>query len=123
MSKLVLKIYKKHRRSGAGAPALTEDAPPKPAPAASPPPEHRSTAREDRVHKITYKVLIPMQGEGFTQDASRDGFCVFLDKQVPPGAVMEMKFPELNSGESRPHSIGKVVWRKDHMAGIKVLRK
>jgi hypothetical protein len=130
MSKLVLKIYKRNRKDGDDpsdpqasepiAPDIDAEVP------IAPQTDLRDTSREERVTKVKYKVLIPMEGKGFTQDASRDGFCVFLDKEVPPGAVMEMKFRELNSGENdnnRPHPIGKVVWQKDHKAGIKVLKK
>jgi hypothetical protein len=123
MSKLILKIYKSSRRSAADQPSQPDEASPKSEHAVPPTPDLRNGSREDRVTKVSYKVLIPLEGEGFTQDASRDGFRVFLDKPVPPGAVMEMKFRELNSGDTHSHPIGKVVWQKDHMAGIKVLRK
>lgn len=83
--------------------------------------ERRKSRRYDSIHKVGYKVLIPMEGEGFTQNISESGFALFLDKEVPPGAVLELKFQNPTKGTQPDRSIVKVMWQKDHLAGVKVL--
>jgi len=81
--------------------------------------DRRKTPRYDSVHKIDYKVLVAQGGEGFTQNISEGGFALFLDAEVPPGSVLELKFDQPTKGTQR--SIVKVMWQKDHIAGVKVL--
>ncbi len=83
--------------------------------------EKRSDERSDHVVKVSYKVLLPMEGEGFTQDVSQDGIGLFLDNEVPPGAVMELKFQEPPKGTQPAKPIAKVMWQRDHQTGVKVL--
>jgi len=85
------------------------------------PGERRRSPRSEAVNRIDYKVLIPEEGEGFTQNISHGGFALFLDKEVPPGAVLELSFPESAPDSPVLRSIVKVVWRKDHLAGVKIL--
>ena len=83
--------------------------------------DRRSSRRYDSIHKVGYKVLIPMEGEGFTQNISDGGFALFLDKEVPPGAVLELKFQNPSAGTQPDRSIVKVMWQRDHLAAVKVL--
>ena len=83
--------------------------------------DRRKSRRYDSIHKVGYKVLIPMEGEGFTQNISEGGFALFLDKEVPPGAVLELRFQNPSVGTQPDRSIVKVMWQKDHLAGVKVL--
>lgn len=83
--------------------------------------DRRKSPRQDTVNKIDFKVLIPMEGDGFTQNISKGGFALFLDKEVPPGAVLELTFSEPSETAQPERSIVKVIWCKDHLAGVKVL--
>jgi hypothetical protein len=83
--------------------------------------EKRRTARDDCVKKVSYKVLIPTEGEGYTQNLSDGGFGLFLDDEVPPGSVMEFEYMDTSSEEKAAKPIAKVIWQKDHEAGIKIL--
>lgn len=85
------------------------------------PEERRKSPRFGTVNRIDYKVLIPEEGEGFTQNISDGGYALFLDKEVPLGAVLELSFPESSPERPALRSIVKVVWRKDHLAGVKIL--
>jgi hypothetical protein len=83
--------------------------------------EKRNSPRYNSIKKIRYKVLIPMEGEGYTQNISRGGFALFLDKEVPPGSVLELKFRPSGRKDEPTTSIVKVVWQKDFLTGVKVL--
>jgi hypothetical protein len=83
--------------------------------------DRRETRRYDTVHKIDYKVLVAQGGEGFTQNISEGGFALFLDAEVPPGSVLELNFDQPTKGIHPQRSIVKVMWQKDHIAGVKVL--
>ncbi len=103
-----LRIYRRDRRRRAPVPP-------------DPPIENRKFEREDLVKQVTYKVLIPAEGEGFTQNISNSGFGLFLEGEVPPGSVMEFQYVDKSSGSDSKRPIAKVIWQKDHEAGIKVL--
>lgn len=105
-----LKIYKRHRG--------------KKKPAATPPPEpqeKRRFSRDDSVKKVSYKVLIPAEGEGYTQNLSDGGFGLLLDDEIPPGSVMEFEYADTSHETGSDKPIAKVIWQKDHEAGIKIL--
>ncbi len=105
---LKLRIYKRDRRRRTPVPP-------------DPPKEYRKFARTDSVKKVTYKVLIPAEGEGFTQNVSDRGLGLFLEDEVPPGSVMEFQYLDVPSNSESEKPIAKVIWQKDHEAGIKVL--
>ena len=105
---LKLRIYRRDRRRRTPVPP-------------DPPIENRKFEREDSVKNVTYKVLIPAEGEGFTQNISNSGFGLFLDDEVPPGSVMEFQYLDKSSDSDSARPIAKVIWQKDHEAGIKVL--
>ncbi len=83
--------------------------------------EKRDSPRYDSIKKIKYKVLIPMEGKGFTQNISKGGYALFLDKEVPPGSVLELKFQIPGKTKEPEKSIVKVIWQKDYLTGVKVL--
>ncbi len=111
---IVLKIYKRSKKSPEHSVSQDE-------PENSQQAEKRLSARSDHVVKLQYKVLVPMEGQGFTQDMSAKGFGLFLDNEVPPGAVMELKFHKPPRGVQPVKPIAKVVWQRDHQAGVKIL--
>lgn len=83
--------------------------------------EKRASPRYDSIKKIKYKVLIPMEGQGYTQNISQGGFALFLDEEVPPGAVLELKFLSESQNGTPGRSIVKVIWQKNYLTGVKVL--
>jgi len=105
---LKLRIYKQKRRRRTPVPP-------------DPPKERRKCERSDNVKKVTYKVLIPAEGEGFTQNISDSGFGLFLEDEVQPGSVMEFHYIDTSNNTNSDKPIAKVIWQKDHEAGIKLL--
>ena len=83
--------------------------------------ERRGASRHDSVLRVRYKALVPKQGQGFTQNISQGGFALLLDDEVPPGAVLELKFEDSSKVTQPERAIVKVMWRKDHIAGVKLL--
>lgn len=85
--------------------------------------EKRRYFRKGQVKKVNYKVLVPIEGEGFTQNISQDGYALFLDNEVPPGSVIELIFEDTTRNQGNERSIAKIIWQKDNIAGVKVLGK
>lgn len=117
-----LKIYKPSRRAFE-LPAVREAPEPPVVRASKKPAEKRQAGRSDHVAKFSYKLLVPLEGQGYTQNVSKTGYGLFLDNEVPPGATIELQFNETQQ-ETRPDKpIAKVMWQKDHQTGVKILRK
>jgi hypothetical protein len=83
--------------------------------------ERRGPTRYESVHRVQYKALLAKEGEGFTQNISQGGFALLLDDQVPPGAVLELRFEEPGKMTHPERAIVKVMWRRGHIAGVKLL--
>jgi hypothetical protein len=83
--------------------------------------ERRGPTRYDSVHRINYKALVPKEGQGFTQNISQGGFALLLDAEVPPGAVLELKFEDPGRVTQPERAIVKVVWQKDYITGVRLL--
>lgn len=83
--------------------------------------EKRESPRTDRIKKFKYKVLVPIEGEGFIQNVSQEGYGLFLDNEVPPGSVIELKMPDSRNATQPENPIAKVIWQKDYITGVKVL--
>ncbi|MGB2907003.1 MAG: PilZ domain-containing protein [Candidatus Aminicenantaceae bacterium] len=117
-----LKIYKPSHRPP-GQPAVQEAPEPSIVRASKKPAEKRQAGRSDHVAKFSYKLLVPMEGQGYTQNVSQNGYGLFLDNEVPPGATIELQFNETQQGTRPDKPIAKVVWQKEHQAGVKLLGK
>jgi len=85
--------------------------------------EKRQAGRSDHVAKFSYKLLVPVEGQGYTQNVSQAGYGLFLDKEVPPGATIELQFDTMREGNRPDKPIAKVMWQKDHQTGVKLLGK
>jgi hypothetical protein len=83
--------------------------------------ERRGPPRSDSIHRINYKALVAQEGQGFTQNISQGGFALLLDAEVPPGAVLELKFEDPGRVTQPERAIVKVVWQKDYITGVKLL--
>jgi hypothetical protein len=83
--------------------------------------EMRKSPRIDAVKKVKFKVLAPLEGEGFTQDISERGLCIFLNKEVTPGSVLALKLENLGEGNKPINIIAKVIWQEDLLTGVTFL--
>ncbi len=117
-----LKIFKSIRRQS--EPPVVRESPESPVVRAPrEPSEKRKTGRSDHVAKFSYKLLVPIEGKGYTQNVSPDGYGLFLDNEVPPGATIELQFDDPSEEARTDKPIAKVMWQKDQQTGVKILRK
>ena len=91
--------------------------------------EKRMHPRNAYVKNVSYRLVvdenttIPFNGKGLTQNISYAGMCLILNRELPPGAILELKF-ELTEKDSKPIMTRvKVVWLKKietgYLAGVK----
>ena len=75
--------------------------------------DNRRYPRKDVTTGINYRVITPLGGKGLTKNISEGGLCIILDKKIPAGTMLELKF-ELPGKESVPVEIfAKVIWQKE----------
>jgi hypothetical protein len=89
----------------------------------------RKDTRKSYVTNVSYRVVvdekstIPVKDEGLTQNISNGGLCLILNRELPSGAVLELKFemPEENSNSVETRV--KVVWQEKmetgYLTGVK----
>ncbi len=93
--------------------------------------EKRMHPRSPYVTNVSYRLVvndnatIPLDGKGLTQNISYAGMCLILNRELSPGAILELKF-ELTEKDSKPIMMRvKVVWLKKietgFLAGVKFL--
>jgi hypothetical protein len=85
--------------------------------------DRRGCHRKEVSTKVVYKVVIPTDGAATTANISEGGICLVLDKELPPGTVLEVKF-ELPGKEPVPiETLVKIVWQKKtdkgYLTGVK----
>lgn len=89
----------------------------------------RSDARRSYITNVSYRVVgnekatIPVKDEGLTQNISEGGLCLIVNRELSPGAVLELKF-ELPEEKSNPiETRVKVVWQEKietgYLTGVK----
>jgi len=89
----------------------------------------RTDARRSYVTNVSYRVVvdekatIPVKDEGLTQNISEGGLCLIVNRELSPGAVLELKF-ELPDKNSNPiETRVKVVWQEKietgYLTGVK----
>ena len=75
--------------------------------------DSRRYPRKEVVTNLSYRVITPLGGKGLTQNISEGGLCIVLDKKIPAGTMLELKF-ELPGEEEAPIEIfAKVIWQKE----------
>jgi len=75
--------------------------------------DNRRYPRKEVVTNLSYRVITPLGGKGLTQNISEGGLCIILDKQIPVGTMLELKF-ELPGEEEAPiETFAKVMWQKE----------
>ncbi len=77
--------------------------------------------RVDTVQKVSYRTNSYIRGEGFSQNLSENGCCLFLNEEVPIGSLIEITFDTLGNNSNDIRVIGRVIWQKDFLSGIKFL--
>lgn len=75
--------------------------------------------RIDTVQKVYFRTNSFVNGEGFTQNLSEKGCCLFLNKEIPAGSLIEITFDRLGDNRNNVKVIGRVIWQKDYLSGIK----
>jgi len=81
----------------------------------------REKMRVDTVQKVSFRTNSLVSGEGFSQNLSENGCCLFLNEEVPIGSLIEITFDRLSNNSSDVKVIGRVIWQKDFLSGIKFL--
>jgi len=81
----------------------------------------REKIRVDTVQRVSYRTNSLVSGEGFSQNLSEKGCCLFLNEEVPIGSLIEITFDRLGNNSSDVKVIGRVIWQKDFLSGIKFL--
>lgn len=88
--------------------------------------DFRGELRVDTVQKVKFKTNFSkkdslVHGEGFSQNLSENGCCLFLDQEIPMGSLIEVTFERLDKNNQNVRIIGKVIWQKDYLSGIKFI--
>jgi len=74
--------------------------------------ERRRYFRKEVITGVSYRVIVPSIGEGVTKNISEGGLCLLLDKELPLGTILEIKF-ELPGEEGCPiETFVRVVWQR-----------
>jgi len=74
--------------------------------------------RKEVITSLSYRVITPMGGKGVTSNISEGGLCIVLDKKIPIGTMLELKF-ELPGEEEAPiETFAKVMWQKEAEGGF-----
>jgi len=74
--------------------------------------ERRKYPRKEVVTNVSYRVVMPSGGEGLTMNISEGGLCLVLEKELPKGTILEIKF-ELPGNNSVPiETYVKIIWQK-----------
>ncbi len=80
--------------------------------------ERRKYPRKDVITKLSYRVVTPPGGEGLTYNISEGGLCIVLDKEIPIGSILELRF-ELPGEKSGPiDTYARVIWQKKTEKGF-----
>ena len=80
--------------------------------------EKRTHTRKTLVTKVTYTVLMHSKGETLTQNISEGGLCLILNRELSPGATLELKI-DMPDKDAKPIEIfAEVVWQKKTEMGF-----
>ncbi len=82
------------------------------------PEEKRKYTRKEVYANMSYRELVPSGVAGIIQDMSDGGMCLILNKEFPPGTVLEVTY-ELPEEDNRSvEKFVKVVWQRKTDEGI-----
>lgn len=83
--------------------------------------DQRKQTRVEEIQKVNYRILKPLKGEGFIQNLSEEGCCILLNEKLPLGSIIELEFEEMGNNSKPVKTLGKIVWQKNYIAGIKFI--
>ena len=80
--------------------------------------EKRLFPRMEVFKKMTYRELVPSGEEGIIQDISEGGLCLLLNKEFPPGTILEINYEVPADAPKPDESTVKVIWQKKTDKGM-----
>ena len=85
--------------------------------------DRRRCPRKHVSTDVTYRVIVPSGGAATTANISEGGLCLILDKELPVGTMLEVKF-ELPGKDPVPiETFVKIMWQKKseegYLTGVK----
>lgn len=72
----------------------------------------RRYSRKDIATNVHYRVIVPSGGEAETKNISEGGLCIVVDKELPKGTILEIKFNLPSDKDSPIETYVKVVWQE-----------
>lgn len=88
--------------------------------------DKRRHPRKKHIGVVDYSVMLSAQGTGIIKDISEGGLCVVLEKYMPEGTLLKLRF-QLPDNPRSPaiETAGKIIWIKKaeggYSAGIQFL--
>jgi hypothetical protein len=87
------------------------------------PEERRQYPRKEIYANMSYRELVPSGATGIIQDMSDGGLCLILNKEFPPGTVLEVTYVLPDEENRTVEKFVKVVWvrktEKEYLTGVK----
>ena len=80
--------------------------------------EKRTHPRKSLVTKVGYKVRPQTKGETLSQDISEGGLCLILNRELPPGATLELKIDMPGQDTGPIEALAEVVWQQKSEMGF-----
>ena len=80
--------------------------------------EKRKHLRKEVITNVSYKVLTPSCDIGRTQNISEGGVCFLLNKELYPGAILEVNFKLPSKDLKTIKTFVKVAWQKKTYKGF-----
>lgn len=74
--------------------------------------DRRKHSRRALFTDVNYKVMMPSGDRGKTQNISEGGICLVLNRELPTGTILELKFEQPGKDSRLIKALAKVVWQK-----------
>jgi len=86
----------------------------------------RKELRIDTIQKVSFRINdiktnSIIHGQGFSQNLSENGCCLFLDREIPMGSLIEITFNQLGKNNQDVKIIGRIIWQRDFLSGVSFL--
>lgn len=81
-------------------------------------PERRRFPREKLITGVDYTILSTPQGTGIIKNISKGGLGLLIDKYIPQGTILKVKYYTEKDGEEiSVEQVGKVCWCRQSEQG------
>ena len=80
--------------------------------------ERRKYVRVDLCTQVKFEILpmhSPLKAE--SKNISAGGLCLLVDREIPPGTILHLKFYLPDEEKTYVESLGRVVWQKKESEG------